>query len=395
MFLARYIKSFFFIITLTSIVSCSIPTKQNSTPNKVLAEVATVAIEQKEDTQVAFNQPQVITTKEELLINSETTIWEGIKAGFMLPTIEHSSIDREYTKLIKHPHILKQNIESALPYLSYVLSNTQKRQIPSELALIPFIESNYQLTAKSSSNAKGLWQIVPSTAKSLGLKKSTWREDSYNPILSTDAALEYFIKNNKRFDNWILSIAAYNAGPTRVSKELAVAKQSANPHVFFSLALPPETRNYLPKLLAYKKLFAEYQTRPDIFAPKPEFIPFSTVTIAQQTSFSVLASIAKVDQQHITNYNPGYTSWSTPPNTKAVLLLPANSASLLKNKVRHLSSNQRVPWIEYKIKSGDTLSKIARTHQISIGTLKKLNALGSDRIVAGRILRIPAIQTGV
>jgi membrane-bound lytic murein transglycosylase D len=394
MFLARYSKLYLLIVFLLCIVSCANPITRQNTTEKPIKEVITAKAETIDNTQVTPYQPPQTSKTELPSADIERSIWEKIDAGFMLPDLEHPSIDRELARLLKHPTLLKQNIESALPFLSYVIAKTETRKIPAELALIPFIESNYELRAKSSSNAKGLWQFMPSTARSLGLQHTSWREDSYNPVLSTDAALDYFTENNQRFEDWILSIAAYNGGPTKISRELATAEDSNTPHVFFSLDLSPETRNYLPKLLAYKKLFADYKNRPEIFNPAPKFDKFAKVTITEQTSFAVLAAIAKIDKQKITHYNPGYTSWSTPPNADAVLLLPEKSASLLKQKEKYLSQKQRLPWIEYRIKSGDSLGLIASAHKTSISMIKKLNSLASDKIYAGQLIKIPAHKVG-
>lgn len=388
--LSDYQSNYFVIlIGILSIASCATPDVRNSGNEKTKDHIETSPLENTDNTQVVVIQPQQTTRLKEQTVRTETSIWENISQGFMLPDLEHPSIDREYRILLKHPTLLKQNIDSALPFLDFVSATTISKNIPTEIALIPFIESNYELAAKSSSNAKGLWQLMPPTAKSLGLEHSSWQEDSYNLILSTEAALDYFAENYERFDDWVLSIAAYNGGPTRVSRELAKAEHSNQPHVFFSLALSPETRNYLPRLLAYKKLFSEYQSRPEIFSPEPKFNKFSKIIVLEQTSFSVLASIAKMEHQQIIDYNPGYKSWSTPPDSEAVLVLPETSAKIMRQKEKNLSLKQRLPWIEYKIKPGDSLGKIALAHSISIRSIKTLNKLSNDRIIAGKILRIP------
>lgn len=375
------------------LASCA-TTKQNSTPIQLPAEVKTTPIETKPEKLANIankhEKSQPINNK---LPEIEPTFWQALIEDFRLPAIHHPAIDKEFTKLLSSPTRVKQNIETALPLLAYVLTEIKQRDLPTELALIPFVESNYQVTAKSSSNAKGLWQIMPKTATSLGLNYSWWQDDSYNVVLSTTSALDYLTAHYSRFNDWIFAIAAYNAGPYRIAKSLrALPSQNSATHPFFDLALPKETRSYLPRLLAYKKLILQHKKLDHIFNPSPQIKDIAALEVKRQTSLTVIAEIADIDATWLKKYNPGYPQWATPPEGTAKLLLPKNKAKQASKNLPKLSQQQRLPWFIYTIQPGDTLSQIAQAHQTSTKQIKQLNNLSNNKIIAGKSIKIPAAK---
>ncbi len=396
----RFAKNFarlFIIITPCYFIACSTPPAKNSTPKTVTAE-------EKERSGSEFDHLTEITPGEDTVasidhqstaqkrhLKSRQSIWQSMQTGFEFPAIEHADIDRELSILLSHPAILRRNLKTALPLIEYVLSEVQRRNLPSELALIPFIESGYMIDARSSRRAKGLWQLMPATASSLGLQKTWWQDDSYNVILSTDAALNYLQSLHERFDDWIFTMTAYNWGPARLSKGIAKIKASNEPHPFFSMRLPKETQRYIPKLLAYKKLITQREQYAHLFEPDQPESKLKKVHIEKQTSLAVIADITSLNTEQVRKFNLGYKRWATPPDQYAVLLLPQHAAELVDNKLPTLSSKERMPWNLYRIKPGDTLSEIAHRNRISTSALKKLNTLKGDRIVAGRFLKIPTL----
>ena len=378
-------------LTLIFLVSCSSIPTENSTPKQ-----ATEEVNQKE--QSAFDhlaavipakKSSSISTKNKQKSTQQRSTWEAIKTEFSLPDLNHDSIDRELSILLSHPSILRRNLRTALPLVEFVLSEVNKRNLPSELALIPFVESGYTLDARSPRKAKGLWQFVPNTANSLGLQQSWWHDDTYNAVFSTEAALTYLESLNNRFEDWVYAIAAYNSGPARLAKSISKLKNSKQPHPFFSLQLPTETQRYIPKLFAYKKLIANYEQYAHLFDNNEANIKLAKLYIEKQTSLAIIADIASFDMAQLHDYNPGYKRWATPPTGRAALLLPRATVDEVHEKLLSLSHQQRMPWSLYRIRPGDTLSEIAQKHQTSAIELKKLNALNSDKIVAGRMLKIP------
>lgn len=394
---AKKFATMFVIITPCYFIACSTPPAKNSTPKLAVAEEKEYAgSEFDQFTEITTSKIEVASidhqpTEEQRHTEIQESIWQSIHTGFGFPSIDHTDIDRELSILLSHPVILRRNLKAALPLLEYVLSEIQRRNLPSELALIPFIESGYTLNARSSRRAKGLWQLMPATADSLGLQKTWWQDDAYNVILSTDAALNYLQSLHKRFDDWIYTMAAYNWGPARISRSIAKIKASDKPHPFFSMRLPKETQRYIPKLLAYKKLISQREQYAHLFEPNQPDSKLKKVHITKQTSLAVIANITSLNTAQIRKFNPGYKRWATPPDQHAVILLPLQAADLADNKLPTLSNKERMPWNLYRIKPGDTLSEIAHRNRVSTSTLKKLNTLRGDRIIAGKFLKIPTL----
>lgn len=385
------------IITPCYFMACSVPPAKNSTPKAVTAE-------EKRQTDGDFEHlseivPDGFTSvtpidhslKTQAVAKAHNSIWQTIDQQFGFPEIEHSAIEKELSILLSHPIILRRNLSTSLPLVEYVFSEVSRRNLPSELALIPFVESGYLLSAKSSRRAQGLWQLMPATASSLGLQKTWWQDDTYNVILSTDAALDYLQSQYARFDDWIYALTAYNWGPARLSRNISKVDTFEDPHPFFSLKLPGETRRYIPKLLAYKKLIMQRQDYAYLFESEHPDTKLTAVHVRRQTSLAVIAELSYLDTAQVKKFNPGYKRWATPPNQHAVLLLPQTAAELIDHKLPALSAKERMPWSLYRIKPGDTLSEIAYRNRISTSTLRKLNALESDRIIAGKLLKIPTL----
>ena len=174
-----------------------------------------------------------------------------MQAGFRLPNIESRDVQQYQKWSSQHPTYLKNLFERAEPFLYYILNELEKRNMPTEIALLPAIESAYKPNAVSKSKASGLWQFIPSTGKHYGLKQNWWYDGRRDVIASTDGAIKYLKYLNNMFDgDWLHALAAYNSGEGRVMRAIKKNKREGKPTDFWSLALPKETRAYVPKLLA-------------------------------------------------------------------------------------------------------------------------------------------------
>lgn len=393
----KYITIILLIVASCWLFACSSPPAKNTAPEPVVTE------DNKHGQQNFDHLSPIVPSKQAIDQTNQNrsahgnepseprSIWQAIHTDFAFPTLEHAAIDRELSILLSHPDILRRNLKSALPLVEYVLSEVKHRNLPSELALIPFIESGYLLNARSPRRATGLWQFMPATANSFGLQQTWWQDDTYNAILSTDAALNYLQSLHKRFDDWIYALTAYNWGPARLARAISKSGNHNDGHPFFSLQLPRETQRYIPKLLAYKKLISQHEQYADVLPSIENSTKLTKVHIDQQTSLAVIADISLLHATQIRAFNPGYKRWATPPNQRAVLLLPQPAAELIHDKLPTLSSKERMPWNFYRIKPGDTLSEIARKNRITTNALKKLNTIKGDRIIAGKLLKIPTL----
>lgn len=282
---------------------------------------------------------------------------------------------------------LKKVSRRSEPYAYYIIQRCIERGLPVELALMPFIESSYDPFAYSQAGASGLWQFMPATAKSLGLGKSWWFDSRRDLILSTDAALDYLEKLYKRYDDWLLAVAAYNSGPARVSRAIRKNKKNNLPTDFWSLNLPKETRNYVPRLLALNEVIRSV----DISVhPIANTAYFAQVEIPDQIDLAQAAEMAKVDIRQIYRLNPGLNQWATPPTGSYNLLLPVQSELQFKQAYASLEKSDLIKWQRYKVKSGDTVSNIAKRKGSRTDLIKMANDLDQSlKIKTGQYLFVP------
>ena len=181
-------------------------------------------------------------------INPDDTIWVTIRRGFGLSDLPEAVVDKELERYTKALPYTEQMAFRARMYLYFIVSETQKRAMPTELALLPFVESAFQPEALSRSKAAGLWQFLPSTGDIFDLRQSSWRDDRLDVVESTRAALDYLQYLHNQFEDWHLALAAYNCGEGYIRRAVAANKAKGKPTDFMSLPLPAETSRYVPKL---------------------------------------------------------------------------------------------------------------------------------------------------
>ncbi|NNE63046.1 MAG: transglycosylase SLT domain-containing protein, partial [Gammaproteobacteria bacterium] len=187
-----------------------------------------------------------------------TNAWYRLQTGMQMVAVDNKRIDTQLNWYLRHPGYLQRVMERARPVLPFILDEIEKRQLPTEMALLPIVESAYQTFAYSHGRASGMWQIIPSTGRFLGLKQNWWYDGRRDIIESTKAALNYLESLGNQFDgDWELALAAYNAGPGKIRSAIRYNKKRKRPTDFWHLTrIRQETKAYVPKLLALKTLFA-------------------------------------------------------------------------------------------------------------------------------------------
>ncbi len=326
-------------------------------------------------------------------------IYDTIVAGFSLPEERSSNalsrIQSQYNWYAKNPEYMQRVWTRAQPYMHYVKTELQKRNMPMELALLPIVESAFDPFAYSHGRASGMWQFIPGTAKMYKVKQNWWYDGRRDVIDSTQAALNYLESLHRMFDgNWLHAIAAYNSGPGNVRKGIRRNKKKNKPTDFWSLRLPKETEAYVPKLIALKRLFNErkfYHQLPEI----SDQAHFAVVETGSQIDLAMAAKLSGTDLDTIYKLNPGFNRWATAPKGPHRLLVPKNNASQFQNALNTLPESERIQVSRYKIKNGDVLGKIAKQHGITISAIKELNDLNSNSIRAGKFLLIPKASTDI
>lgn len=290
----------------------------------------------------------------------------------------------------KHPNYMDRIVKRAHPYYYHIVTQAVERGVPTELALLPIVESAYDPFAYSHGRAAGAWQFIPSTGKYFGLTQNWWYDGRRDIISSTDAAYKYLSQLNKRFDgDWLLALAAYNAGGGTVSLAIKKNKRKNLPTDFWSLKLPKETMAYVPKLLAIAELVKNSEQYDISLKPIPNQPYFAQIDTQSQIDIAQAASMAGITTKELYLLNPGFNRWATAPEGPHRLLIPTSNAEQFKKALADLPAEQRVQWTRYKIQSGDSLSAIAQKFETSVDLIRKTNNISNSSIRAGKTLLVP------
>ena len=290
----------------------------------------------------------------------------------------------------KHPRYFKRVSERASRYMYHVVVELEKRDLPAELALLPIVESAYDPFAYSHGRASGLWQFIPSTGKHFKLKQDWWYDGRRDIVASTDAALTYLTQLNKRFDgDWLLALAAYNAGGGNVSKAIRKNKKKKRSTDFWSLELPRETQAYSPKMVALAELLMHPEKYDFEWPHVPNQPHFKSIKIDSQIDLAQAADLADIEIDELYRLNPAFNQWATHPDGPHRILVPVDKAESFQENLAGLDDKHRVHWKRYKIRSGDSLITIAKKFQTTPQVVREVNNIRKNMIRAGDTLLIP------
>jgi membrane-bound lytic murein transglycosylase D len=351
----------------------------------------------------------------------KNTVWERLLSLYSLPDIKNPRIDRELYWYLDHPASLAIIQQRAEPYLNHILDEIEAKNIPGELALLPVVESAFVPDAYSKADASGLWQFVPATGKEYGLQQNDWYDGRRDVYASTIAATTYLKELSETFDgDWLLALASYNCGKGRVKKSIEKNQYRNLPTDYWSLELPEETEDYVPRLLAIAKLFAhadEYNIHLQHIPNRPYF---EVIDIKSPLDLHKAAKLANTPLYAFLKLNPGFNRSSTAPQGPHRLLVPVANAQAFKNNLALLPYSERVefknynvaPSLErhyidnneiksaqpfkktintlYKVKSGETLASVAIKNHTTIKLLQLANNLSTNKLHSGMSLHIPS-----
>lgn len=316
-------------------------------------------------------------------------LWDRIRNGFALEELDTPLIRNHEAWYSNRPEYVRRMVDRSQLYLYHIVEEVEKRGMPTEIALLPMVESAFNPTAYSRSRASGIWQFIPSTGKNFGLKQNWWIDDRRDVKAATTAALDYLQKLHDMFGNWELALAAYNCGEGAVSRAVARNQAKGLPTDYLSLHLPPETRNYVPKLLAIKHIV----TDPAAFGLSLESIPnqpyFAEVPTHQHMDVALAARLAEMPMSEFLSLNPAYNRPVINAKEDRTLLLPADKVEVFNTNLENYSK-PLVSWQTYTPRRGEKLDKVARKFHISVARLKQINALGKQRKASGQTLLVPA-----
>jgi membrane-bound lytic murein transglycosylase D len=292
------------------------------------------------------------------------------------------------------PQNIAEIAERARPWLAWIIERVEERGLPGEIALIPFIESSFDPTARSHRGAAGLWQFMPGTGQALGLRRGGGYDGRLDVARSTRAALDYIeMQAEQWYENDIaLSLAAYNAGAGTVNRARRLAVSRGKAGTYWDLELPRETMAYVPKLIALSAIVAE-PDRYKVTLPQIEAAPaVAEVPVTRPLQLGEAASLAGVSRTALADLNPGLLGSNADPRHVKRLLVPADSAERLVARLSQDSSRRSAAAAGgeiYVVQRGDNLSSIAAAHGTGVDEIKDRNGLSHDIIQVGQELRIP------
>ena len=324
-------------------------------------------------------------------LQQENNAWTRLQNGMRMKPVLNARVREQLDWYLSHREYLNRVMHRAKPVLPFILDVLEEYDIPSEMALLPIVESAYQAFAYSHGRASGMWQIIPSTGRHLGLKQNWWYDGRRDIIESTRAAARYLKELAGQFDgDWELALAAYNAGPGKIRSVRRYNRKKNRPTDFWSLKkLRRETRDYVPKLMALKEIFQNPQKYEIDLLHIEDERSYAIVELDSQIDLALAADLAGISTEELYQLNPAFNRWATPPEGPHRLLLPRESMDRFNEGLAKLPKSKRINWVRYKIRRGDTLSQIADRHRTTTRLIRKVNGIRGNNIRAGKYLLIP------
>ena len=347
------------------------------------------SVHQLDDSAIDYDVDHATASAE--VLEESTDFWGQLRQGFSLPGSQQAAVTARAAEYGRNPQQVERIFKRGEPYLAYILSEVQKRNFPTEIVLLPFVESGYDPFAYSHGRAAGMWQFIPGTGEMYGLQQDWWYDGRRDVVESTQAALNYLDYLQNKFDgDWLLAVAAYNSGSGTVSNAVRKNREAGKPTDFWHLDLPKETMGYVPKLLAISSL-VRHPGRYDISLAPLEMEPtFTVIDIPGQLDISVAAELAEMDTESFYLLNPGYNRWTTHPDGPHQLVIPVDHSTAFMENIAILPASQRTSHVRHKVQSGETLSQIARHYNTTTNALISYNHLSNTLIRSGQDLLVPA-----
>jgi membrane-bound lytic murein transglycosylase D len=319
-------------------------------------------------------------------------LWQRMRNGFSMPDLDSPLVADRQAWYLNRPDLLKRIFERSRRYLYHIVVELEKRGMPTELALLPVVESSFNPLAYSSARALGMWQFIPATGKTYKLQQNTWFDQRRDIVASTGAALDYLQTIYEMHGDWHLALASYNWGENAVGRAVAKNQAKGLPTDYRSLKMPTETAYYVPKLQAIKNIIAQPQLFGITLDPIPNRPYFGTVELSNNMDIALAARLAEIPVEEFIALNPAYSRPVMPSAANSPLVLPAEKVqTFLANLQNHEAQDKPLSaWLTHILKSGEKLDGVAKRYGISAVRLKQLNGINAKtKIAPGLALLVP------
>lgn len=323
-------------------------------------------------------------------LSTPVDLWDRIRRGFAMPDLQHPLVQEREQWYATRPDYMQRMTERSSKYLFHIVEELERRDMPTELALLPYIESAFNPQAISSAKAAGMWQFMPATGNYFDLKQNAFRDDRRDVLASTRAALDYLQKLYTMFGDWHLALAAYNWGEGRVARAIARNHKQGLGTGYTDLGMPAETRLYVPKLQAVKNIVA----RPEAFRTELPLIEnhpyFQTVDILHDIDVALAATLAGVREADFRALNPSLHRPVILAAGTPQILLPWDNAKLFQRNLQAHRAGQYASWTVWTVPATMSVAEAAQSTGMSESELRSLNQIPPRmRIKAGSALVVP------
>ena len=302
-------------------------------------------------------------------------VWQRIRDGFSMPDLAGPLVAEKTAWYVARPEYLKRVFERSRPYLYYIVDEIEKRGLPTELALLPMVESSFNPMAYSRAHASGLWQFIPGTGKRYELAQNMWYDGRRDVVSSTTAALSYLKDVYDMHGDWHLALASYNWGENAVARALEKNRKEGKPLDYSSINMPLETRQYVPKLQALKNIVANPALFGIELGPIPNQAYFATVNKTRDIDVLLAAKLAEMPVEEFIALNPGFSRPVIRTEHSPRIVLPADRVDTFHANLTKYDDKSLVSWQTYQPQKGDTLESIARKFGVGLAQLKEVNGI--------------------
>jgi membrane-bound lytic murein transglycosylase D len=322
-------------------------------------------------------------------------LWARIRRGFAMPTLETEHVRQHEQWYATRPDYLQRMTDRSRKYLFHIVEELERRNMPTELALLPFVESAFNPQAVSSARAAGMWQFMPATGKDFALKQNVFRDDRRDVLASTRAALDYLQKLHGMFGDWHLALAAYNWGEGNVGRAIQRNQRAGRGTAYTDLNMPDETRNYVPKLQAVKNIIAN----PEQFRAELPMINnhpyFQSVTLDRDMDVELAARLADVNLDDFKALNPQLSRPVILAAGTPQILLPWDNATVFKRNYDAHSEGKFATWTAWSAPATMSVAEAARRVGMNENELRNANSIPPRMLIkAGSVLIVPRSGSG-
>ena len=344
-------------------------------------------------------RPQEIKSRRALASIDRTApiddLWQRIRYGFAIPDLDGPLVEEKARYYAARPDYMQRIFDRSRLYLYHIVEEIEKRGLPTELALLPMVESAFNPMAYSRAHASGIWQFIPGTGRRFELEQNWWYDGRRDIVESTNAALDYLEKLYEMHGDWHLALASYNWGENAVTRAIAKNRAAGKPTDYASLPMPAETRHYVPKLQALKNII----TNPEPFGidigPIPNQPYFASVTKLRDIDVQLAARLAEMPVEEFIALNPGFSRPIIRAAVTPRIVLPADKVDVFHDNLEAYGDKSLVSWKTYYPKQGETFESIAKKHGMTVGQLKEVNGIAPRTKSPPRLLVVPGTQTSI